>query len=130
MIDDAARCRSDTDQIAIEILSALAEQRQIIPLTTRSGGLNLADAYRVTASVRKVREARGEHVVGRKIGFTNRTIWDEYDVHAPIWGYVYDRTLHRLQHLDGPFSLATLVEPRIEPEIVFGLGRPPDPGID
>src|SRR3954464_5377004 len=131
MTDDAAsRPRSDTDQIATEILSARAEHRQIVPLTTRSAGLNLADAYRVTASVRKVREARGEHVVGRKIGFTNRTIWEEYDVHAPIWGYVYDTTLHRLEHLDGPFSLATVVEPRIEPEIVFGLSRPPDPGMD
>lgn len=131
MTDDAAsRPRSETDQIAAELLSVLAEHRQIIPLTTRSEGLNLANAYCVTASVRKVREARGEHVVGRKIGFTNRTIWDEYDVHAPIWGYVYDTTLHRVEHLGGPFRLSNVVEPRIEPEIVFGLWRPPDPGMD
>jgi 2-oxo-3-hexenedioate decarboxylase len=35
---------------------------------------NLDDAYRVTAAVRKMRETRGELPVGRKIGFTNRTI--------------------------------------------------------
>src|SRR4051812_36183109 len=131
MIDVAAsRHQNDTDRIAAEILSALAEYRQIHPLTTRPEGLDLGDAYRVTAAVRQAREARGEHIVGRKIGFTNRTIWDEYHVHAPIWGYVYDTTLHRLEHLDRPFSLATVVEPRIEPEIVFGLLRPPDPGMD
>jgi 2-keto-4-pentenoate hydratase len=25
---------------------------------------------------------------GRKIGFTNRTIWERYGVHEPMWGAV------------------------------------------
>ena len=29
--------------------------------------------------------------VGRKIGFTNTTIWPIYGVSAPMWNYVYDR---------------------------------------
>ncbi len=32
---------------------------------------------------------RGERPIGRKIGFTNRNIWAEYGVYAPIWGDVY-----------------------------------------
>ena len=44
----------------------------------------LKEAYQVTAAVRAEREARGERPIGRKIGFTNRTIWAEYGVHAPI----------------------------------------------
>jgi 2-oxo-3-hexenedioate decarboxylase len=63
-------------------------------------------------------------VVGRKIGFTNRGIWDEYAVHAPIWGYVYDRTLHEMAE---PARAADFVEPRIEPEIVLGLAAPVSP---
>ena len=39
--------------------------------------------------------ARGERPVGWKIGFTNETIWDEYGVHAPIWGPMYDSTAGR-----------------------------------
>ena len=58
--------------------------------------LDLKDAYNVTAAVRAQREARGERPIGRKIGFTNRTIWEEYGVYAPIWGYVYDRTVRDL----------------------------------
>ena len=50
---------------------------------------------------------------------------------APIWGYVYDRTV---QDLTGDValevSLAGLAEPRIEPEIMFGLEREPAPGMD
>jgi 2-oxo-3-hexenedioate decarboxylase len=32
-------------------------------------------------------------VIGRKIGFTNRTIWAKYAVYAPIWGFVFDTTV-------------------------------------
>jgi len=36
--------------------------------------------------------------VGRKIGFTNRTIWAEYNVYGPICGYVYNRTKIVFKH--------------------------------
>ncbi len=115
---------------ALEVLSALDQRRQIAPLSSREPAFDLASAYKVTAAVRRMREGRGERVVGRKIGFTNTTIWSEYNVHAPIWGYVYDTTMHRLAEPRVPFDLSALVEPRIEPEIVFGLARTPDRGMD
>ena len=87
---------TSADEIARHVLAAFADRRQIEPLTARPGGLELGQAYRVAATVRQAREARGERVVGRKIGFTNRTIWTEYGVHSPIWSYVCDTTLHRL----------------------------------
>ena len=80
--------------------------------------------------MKRLREARGEVVVGRKIGFTNRTIWPEYGVYAPIWGYVYDTTLYRLADLNEPLAIGHLVEPRIEPEIVFKLAKAPEASMD
>jgi 2-oxo-3-hexenedioate decarboxylase len=115
---------------AAKILAASDRQRPIAPFTERDEAFSLGDAYRVTAEIRRLRESRGERAVGRKIGFTNTTIWDAYNVAAPIWGYVYDTTLHRLAVLPGSASLAPFVEPRIEPEIVFGLARAPEPGMD
>jgi 2-oxo-3-hexenedioate decarboxylase len=112
------------------ILAAADERRQIQPFTEREGSFGLGDAYRVTAEVRRLREARGERVVGRKIGFTNATIWGEYNVDAPIWGYVYDTTRHSLADVIGPVALAPFVEPRIEPEVVFGLAQAPKAGMD
>jgi 2-oxo-3-hexenedioate decarboxylase len=116
-----------TSPIAAATLLASAERRSIVPFSDADPSFDLPAAYRVTAQVRAAREARGERVVGRKVGFTNRTIWDEYGVHAPIWGYVYDSTLRM-----GAPSLAVghLAEPRIEPEIVLGLARAPEPGMD
>ena len=67
--------------------------------------------------------------IGRKIGFTNRTIWPQYGVYAPIWGYVFDTTVYELATVDA-LPLATLSEPRIEPEIMFGLKSAPAPDMD
>lgn len=89
--------------------------------------LDLPAAYALQHAVTEKRRARGERVVGRKIGFTNTTIWEEYGVHAPIWGPVWDTTLHPGA---GTLALGHLPEPRIEPEIVLALSRTPTPGMD
>lgn len=120
----------DPHLVAVELLAALADRRQVGPLTGIRPEFDLVQAYRVTAAVRALRQARGEHPVGRKIGFTNAGIWDEYDVHAPIWGYMYDTTVRDLDALGGVFDLAGLLEPRIEPEIALGLARAPEPDMD
>jgi 2-oxo-3-hexenedioate decarboxylase len=117
------------DEIAREILGAAASRRQIAPFSERLAGFDLDAAYQVTAALRGHRQARGEQPVGRKIGFTNRTIWAEYGVYAPIWGDMYDTTLKPLD-TDGAVDLGPLLEPRIEPEIAFGLARAPQPGMD
>jgi 2-oxo-3-hexenedioate decarboxylase len=120
----------DRQKIAAELFDVLGAGRQIQPLTSRWPEFDLNDAYRVAAVVRAMREKRGDRPVGRKIGFTNRTIWAEYNVHAPIWGHVYDRTAHDLPEVGAEVSLAGLAEPRIEPEIIFGLAVAPRPGMD
>ena len=118
----------DHDAIAAEVLDALAGHRQIAPFSERMPGFAMADAYGVTAALRRMREARGERWAGRKIGFTNRGIWEEYNVRAPIWGGMFDSTVFELGN--GAFDLSPLLEPRIEPEIVFGLAAAPEPGMD
>jgi 2-keto-4-pentenoate hydratase len=115
--------------IATEAFGALEQTHQISPFSSRPRGLSVDDAYRVTRRVRQMFETRGAKVKGRKIGFTNRTIWQQYNVYAPIWGYAYDRTVHDLAGTP-TLSLGQLSEPRIEPEIMFGLGRAPAAGMD
>jgi 2-oxo-3-hexenedioate decarboxylase len=116
--------------IAKEVLEVLGTGRQLDPFSKVYPDFGLKDAYNVTATVRAEREARGERSIGRKIGFTNRTIWAEYGVYGPIWGYVYNDTVQDLTPGGLEVSLSGLAEPRIEPEIVFGLAAPPAPGMD
>jgi 2-oxo-3-hexenedioate decarboxylase len=124
------RAAANLGAIAAEAYAVLGTGRQIAPFSSRYSGFEMKDAYRVTAKVRALREKAGEIPRGRKIGFTNRTIWAEFGMSAPMWGYLYNRTIHDLANIDGTFSLAGLAEPRIEPEIVFGLSTAPRPGMN
>jgi 2-keto-4-pentenoate hydratase len=115
-------------KIADEAVAAFnSAGRHVQSFSARYPGFTLDDAYRVTALANELRVANGYKPVGRKAGFTNRQMWDEYGVRAPNWGYVYDRTLHDLAV---PLPLAPYSEPKIEPEIMFGLAAAPLPGMD
>jgi 2-keto-4-pentenoate hydratase len=89
-----------------------------------ASGLDTAAAYQRALQVRQLRIARGERPRGYKVGFTNRTIWDRYGVHAPMWGTVWDTTLSFCEGR-GEVSLAGTCQPRLEPEAVFGFARRP-----
>ena len=118
------------DDVAAEAFAVLGSGRQVAPYSSRLPSFELDDAYRVTAMVKRMRQERGEEPLGRKIGFTTRTIWSEYDVYAPMWGYVYSSTVHDLSEVGEGFSLAGLAEPRIEPEVMFRLAAAPTPDMD
>ena len=77
---------TEASAIAREALAALDSVRQIEPFTARDPGFDTGQAYAVTATLRALREARGEKPVGRKIGFTNRDLWAQYKINCPIWG--------------------------------------------
>lgn len=123
---ETERLVSEDADLSEEILTSLADRRQIPLLTARPGGLSMDRAYRLSARIQSMRAQRGERPVGRKIGFTNRTIWTEYNVAAPIFGPMYDSTVHPL---GAPFGTGDLLEPRIEPEIAFRLAAAPEPGM-
>ncbi len=115
--------------IAAEADDALANHHQVAPFAARYPGFGLDEAYAAAAELRRLRQHRGEKPVGRKIGFTNRTIWAQFGVDAPIWGDMYDTTVRDVA-TDFTFGLGKLTEPLIEPEIVFGLARAPEAGMD
>lgn len=118
------------EAIASEVIAALDARCQIAPIVARRPGFELDAAYAVTARVLEMRRARGERPVGRKLGFTNRNIWDEYNVYAPIWSYMYETTVRQVDPAGADFDHLTVVEPRIEPEITLSLKRAPEPGMD
>lgn len=100
------------------------------PLTAQAG-FDMNAAYARALAVRQLRIARGEQPRGFKVGFTNRTIWPRYNVYAPIWGTVWDTTL-TLCEGDGTLSLARTCQPRLEPEVAFGMKATPtaNPTLD
>lgn len=113
------------DEVAREALAVLGTRQQVQPFSSHFPTLDLADAYAVAERVRIARVDRGEKAIGRKIGFTNRAIWASFGISAPIWGYMYDSTVVDLDANAGSFSVASLPEPRVEPEIALHLARAP-----
>lgn len=110
--------------IAEEMIELEASGQLAPSLTVRHPKLDAEMGYRVARRLHEHRLAIGWRPVGRKIGFTNRTIWPRYGVYEPIWGFVYDRTLIYAQDNHAEVSLQGLAQPRIEPEIVFKLRAP------
>jgi 2-oxo-3-hexenedioate decarboxylase len=98
-------------------------------LSQREPGATLAEGFALGTALAELRRRRGEKPVGYKIGFTNRSIWQRYGVHAPIWAPVWDSTTAYLNGREGTLSLQGLSQPRLEPEIVFGFSRPPVAGM-
>ena len=77
--------------IADEISKAISQTKQIVPFSKRGILLSLQDAYDVASLVKENLDSPPE--VGKKIGFTNRNIWDVYNVNAPIWGPIQVKAL-------------------------------------
>jgi 2-keto-4-pentenoate hydratase len=115
-----------TDQYATELLDALDRTAQIQPITDRDPAFDEAAAYAVNHELYQRRLARGEKPIGRKIGFTNRTIWPLYGVYTPMWAHVYDTTVTFLDGTEGEFSVRHLSLPRFEPEILLHFKASPE----
>jgi len=117
--DRAVMCAADV------ILDAFASQRLIAPLSDADPSLDEDGAYAIAWEIHARRLRRGEKPVGRKIGFTNRTIWAEYRVSGPIWGHVYDSTVQSAPGGEAQLAVGHLLQPRIEPEIQLHFARTP-----
>ena len=116
--------KMDAARISRELLNALDSGSTIPSVVARDPGFGWDAGYRVAAELIKLRRARGEQTVGRKIGFTNRNIWPEYGATAPIWAHIYDSTLVRAAGQHAVVSLTGSARPRLEPEIAFKLKAP------
>jgi 2-keto-4-pentenoate hydratase len=115
--------------IADEVMDLRVAPREVIPYSKRFPGYELEDAYLVVNEVRRRREARGDQVVGRKIGFTNAAAWAGYGISGPIWNYLYESTTFDLPLANGEFQLGQWPNIRMETEIALGLGKAPEPDM-
>lgn len=115
---------TDPGSIASTVLAAHDAARTLDRFTLADPAFDLVAAYRAAAALARLRHGRGEQVVGCKVGFTNRRTWAAYGIDRPIFAPVYDTTVAPLHET---LAVGRLLEPRIEPEIVLRLSRPPEP---
>jgi 2-oxo-3-hexenedioate decarboxylase len=119
----------DVDAIAERMLRVLDTGALCEPVSYDMSGFSASDAYAVLAAIGRRRVDGGWRRAGRKIGFTNRTIWEVYGVDRPFWADVWDSTVVSARGGAASVKLGSFAQPRIEPEVVFTL-RGPVPATD
>jgi 2-oxo-3-hexenedioate decarboxylase len=114
----------DLKTIADRLVAAYDNATMLPPITADAAEFSVADGYTVLLDIEARRRAQGWKAVGRKIGFTNRTIWPRYGVYQPMWAHIWTHTVHSAPDGRATLSLNSFVQPRIEPEVVFKLKAP------
>lgn len=111
----------DLASLAERLDTAATTASAIAQLTAAHPDLTLGDAYAIQRRLIAHREARGERVIGMKMGFTSRAKMVQMGVSDLIWGRLTDA----MQIADdGALDMRRFVHPRIEPEVAFRLKAP------
>jgi 2-oxo-3-hexenedioate decarboxylase len=115
------------DRAAAVLLEAEDNRTDLSPITGEWPALDLATAYRVQDETLRRRLARGERLVGVKLGLTSRAKQQRMNISSPLTAWLTDAMVL-------PAGAAVprdrLIHPRAEPEIVFVMGaRLAGPGI-
>jgi 2-oxopent-4-enoate hydratase len=107
-------------QCAADLFNAERNRQAIAALTAAHPDLSLADAYRIQRMNVERRLAQGEHVVGHKIGLTAKAMQELFKVDQPDYGHLLGSMMHEAGR---PLDLGELIDPQIEVEPAFVLGR-------
>jgi 2-keto-4-pentenoate hydratase len=119
----------DAQRLARDLLAAYQSCTAIAPPTSSIGpSFDLSAAYAVEAECAALRRSAGRIAVGRKVGFANKAMWRILKLDTLVWARMYDDTVRFAPSNDAALSMAGRCAPRIEPEIVFKLKSPVEPG--
>src|ERR1700693_2925835 len=99
---------------------ATREVREIKRFTATDATLSIDDSYLIQQAGIRLRLARGEKIVGYKMGLTSKAKMKQMGVDSPIYGVLTDRML---VPSGSRYLVSGCIHPRIEPEVAFMLER-------
>ena len=114
----------DIGRIADRLIASFDTAAQIESISKTDPGFDVDAGYAVLLEIETRRIRGGWRPVGRKLGFTNRTIWERYGVDRPMWSRIWSHTVHDAPSRVATLSLSGFMEPRLEPEVVFRIAAP------
>ncbi len=105
---------------AARLDEAERQRAQVTQSTLLHPNLDIDDAYRIQAEWQKLRLARGETMVGHKIGLTSRAMQAAMNIDTPDSGFITD-----VMSFEGGAELkaADFTDAKIEVELAFVLGQ-------
>jgi len=90
------------------------------PLTDTWPDLDVSTAYAIQDEALRVRQARGETLIGLKLGLTSRAKQQRMGIDSPLLAWLTDAMV---LPAGVPVPQDRLIHPRAEPELVFVLGQ-------
>ncbi|MEU0792250.1 fumarylacetoacetate hydrolase family protein [Amycolatopsis sp. NPDC005961] len=102
-------------EAAAALLGTVSERS---PLSEEWPGLDVDTAYAIQDEALRLRRARGETLVGLKLGLTSRAKQQRMGIDSPLLAWLTDAMV-----LPAGVPVPSLIHPRAEPELVFVLGR-------
>lgn len=115
--------------LADELQQARQARRSDVTPPSARGAFDLDAAYGVERELSRRRRAEGHAVVGRKVGYANKAVWRALKLETLVWAGMYDDTVRHAPQNEAVLSVAPLVAPKIEPEIVVRLKASLPPGL-
>jgi 2-keto-4-pentenoate hydratase len=121
----------EPDALAQTIADAYARRVTIPAPSSSDGSFNLGAAYATEAALVALRRAGGHKTVGLKVGFANKALWRVMKLETLVWAHMYDDTVRYASGGATTLSTASLISPKIEPEVVFKIARDSanEPGV-
>lgn len=119
----------DLRTLALELVAAYGERRPLATPPSARDGLDLTTAYAVERELVQMRRAAGRTTVGVKVGYANKAMWRVLKLDTLVWAHMYDDTVRYASTNEATLSLAQMISPKIEPEIVFKMKAPLGPGV-
>ena len=110
-------------------LTAAFEERRTLSTPPSRDGLDLSTAYAVERELVRMRRAAGHETVGVKVGYANKAMWRVLKLDTLVWAHMYDDTVRYADANTATLSVAHMISPKIEPEIVFKTKASPGAAI-
>ena len=108
------------DKIARQYHIAERERRRIRPPTAQYPGFTIEDAYEVQRRWVALKLAEGRVLKGHKIGLTSRAMQSMSGITEPDYGALLDDMFFAD---GGELPMSRFIEPRLECELAFIIGR-------
>lgn len=109
------------DQLAARLDDAERERTQITQFSLEYPEMTVEDGYAISRAWTALKLARGQHVIGHKIGLTSRAMQRSSNVTEPDFGTLLDSMLFNDCE---DIQIASFIEPRVEVELAFILREP------
>lgn len=111
---------TDEQALAEAVLLDRAEANavQIRPVTEVHAAVTLDDAYRIQSAWRDLKLARGEKIIGHKIGLTSRAMQAAMNIETPDSGFLTEAMVFEP---NSQLDASLLCDPKVEVELAFML---------